>query len=767
MLRRFIAQRIQKNNSGDGLDNFESYERSHTPRVPPPNAFTGEFGRHQEIDSTVQKVEELAPFDTCVEACDALAASSTSSGRNDPVTGLVDCSVLVSADGELLIIPQEQSTKELTPQPNEDDDKTLQTPNVVQQRIGQMLGEEYASAVFMGNDLLPAGDKALNGFAAKGWSIPAASLAMKQTQDDMSDLAEFVEHLVLTKKESAARESQVVDRLRSMVDAPELGPNRAKEYQAWVKEIFPDVHLEVLSTRVGPLSSQGGTVNATLVALENYYSTIAESDSNRWREATQQMGLFTKLRNAQAQTNQRAMNRQMALQAMFQKAKAMEDHLAVCKEESARRWDAVNDAEVTVTKLVEEKMLERSRMREQQRLGQLKKEEESRARNSANGNFGATSSEIWDIVSAVTASMDEGSFEPMDLPQAPLSVPRDQSRSLGSGDLETSGDESEDDVQSQLPVASRHELEQKCRLPELRVAAMAADEAVEDASNNLLNVLSNFDTTNRSARIAAETCLVSACNAQASCIDDLIKIERAAIEERMRHLQELEKAAQEVDVRADMNHYITLDKKERGGQSFLGDDDDGGVASALAVLNSHIEGNMGLGSAGKFNAEGWASTSNDDDDSTSPELLGEAVDAIFEDIPLLKADAPDDQKTAKVQNKFQKSVAILCKAGSDRSPAARSRRSTICYALNAKRSNRAEIWSPIQFDGLCKVFISVLSGCDTEGSGVALAKMCMMLSQTFYMVEGGSEEDIDSRSNRVYVKTRLVDHPLWEKDEYW
>jgi hypothetical protein len=431
-----------------------------------------------------------------------------------------------------------------------------------------------------------------------------------------------------------------------------------------------------------------------------------------------------------------------------------------------RRWDAVHNAEVTVTKLVEEKMLERSRMREQQHLGQLKKEEELRAQNSANGNFGATSSEIWDIVSAVTASMDEGSFEPMDLPQAPLSVPRDQSRSIGSGDLETSGDELEDDVQFQLPVASRHEAEQECRLPELRVAGMAADEAVEDASNNLLNVLSNFDTTNRSALIAAETCLISACNAQASCINDLIKIERAAIEERMRHLQDLEKAAEEIDVRADMNHYITLDKKERGGQSFLGDDDDGGVASALAVLNSHIEGNMGLGSAGKFNAEGWASPNNDDDDPASPELLGEAVDEIFEDKPSLKADATDDEKTEKAKNKFQKSIALLCKAGGDRSPAARSRRSTICYALNAKRSNQ-KICSPIQFEGLCTVFTAVLSGCDTEGSGVALAKMCMMLSQTFYMVEGDSEEDSESRSSRIYVKTRLVDHPLWEKDDYW
>jgi hypothetical protein len=61
-----------------------------------------------EIDNT--KVDELAAFDACVEAYDALAASSSyaqSSGKTDPETGLQDCSVLVSPDGNLLIIPQE------------------------------------------------------------------------------------------------------------------------------------------------------------------------------------------------------------------------------------------------------------------------------------------------------------------------------------------------------------------------------------------------------------------------------------------------------------------------------------------------------------------------------------------------------------------------------------------------------------------------------------------------------------------------------------
>ena len=118
---------------------------------------------------------------------------------------------------------------------------------------------------------------------------------------------------------------------------------------------------------------------------------------------------------------------------------------------------------------------------------------------------------------------------------------------------------------------------------------------------------------------------------------------------------------------------------------------------------------------------------------------------------------------------------MLCKTGNDKSSAGRSPRSTICYALNAKRSSNARIPTAIQFDGICRVFEALLNGCTTEhDSGVSIAKMCMMLSQTFYLDELRpiGDDDADdandaSRESRVYVKSRLHNHSLWENDTFW
>ena len=68
-------------------------------------------------------------------------------------------------------------------------------------------------------------------------------------------------------------------------------------------------------------------------------------------------------------------------------------------------------------------------------------------------------------------------------------------------DLETS----QDDIQNAdkfmqpdtptIPLASHVEIEHECRLPELRVAGMAADELIEDAAGALLNILSTLNIT--------------------------------------------------------------------------------------------------------------------------------------------------------------------------------------------------------------------------------------------------------------------------------
>lgn len=751
--------------------------------------------RLRELVANTTRVEELKCFDACIEASDAMASISTSSGRVDDATGLVDCSVLVSADGELLLIPQDQQTKEakrlsleaaMAASPaskrrliREEEERFLDHARGFwnHERQPNDLGVEYQSAVFLGNDLYNHGDEVLNGFSAKGWSVTAASLAMKQSANAVGDFAEFVEELVLTKKSCAAQENQMINKLRDMVEES-AARGKLIEYQRYLHESFPDDNLvlDVLPARVGPLLSPGGTLQATMVALENYYSTLAESDSSLWRKITLQSGALTQLQSAKHQTDDRVKSRQIALQEMMRRVKAMEEHLVRCKDDARLKWDQVHEAEMRVSQMVEEKMMERSRLREQQRLERIKQNEATRAKEAAEGNRGTmSSSEIWDMVSAVTASMDEGSFEPIDIPHPQATVSRDKSWSDSEpgdeiSELPRSTSMDEDDselVKQHIPMTSRYDLEEECGLPEIRSAALAADEAVEDAANSLLSVLSNWDTTSRSARLAAETCLISASNAQASCLRSIIALERESITERLRLLEEVENVAKNIDVRADMNRYIASDKQKPGGQSFLGEDDDGGVASALAVLHTHADGDIGMANPTNYRAshlnDSGQELDGEDESSITPEYLEEAVDVFFRADPLLLAGAAGSGKTENAQEELRAIVEKLCTIGRDKSPNARSRRSTICYSINAKRNSHAKIPSAVQFHGLCRVFSETLSGCSMDSSGVANAKLLMNLSQNFYC----REKDADGKGRDVYLKSHLADHPLWQRDDFW
>jgi hypothetical protein len=768
-----------------------------------PNTSWKAHERMKEVVANTLKVEELKPFDTCIEAAESLASTSTSSGRVDEATGLVDCSVLVSADGELLLIPQLQlgkkeqqlrtrasstggqsKTTTTRPRPQQpsnrinDVAKTFDAVENVEakdfwQTQANELGEEYISAVFLGNDLHNNGDKTLNGFSAMGWSAVAASLALKQSVDAMGELSDCVGDILQTKQSVALQESQMIDKLKNVIaETPEMGDSKVGYYQQFLQEVFPDdKRMDVTSFRVGPLLSPGGTVYTALTALEQYYSNIAEFDSNLWSNLTQPSGALTKLREAKMVAEERVKNRQIALQEMMRRAKAVEDELASYKEEAKQRWDEVHKAEVKVSKLVEEKAeekrQERHRIREKQRMEQMQQDVSHKDASAA------TSSEIWDIVSAVTAEMDEGSFAPMDIPQLPIektwsmdSSEKENDKSSGDSDsLDTPTNHS---INSRLELEEiRYELEEECGLPELRRAALSAEEAVENVANSLLSVLSNLDTTSRSARLAAETCLVSSSSAQAACLRSIVEIERTALKERLKQLEELESVANEIDVRADMNHYITLDKKLPGGQSFLGDDDDGGVASALAILNENADGDMGSHSRSKTytdddNDEGEEGGDPDDVPITT-EYLEEAVEKFFSNNPLLFTSAPNDERTKNAQKEFESTVCRLCKVGEDRSPRARSLRSTICYTINAKRSSHSKIPCRVQFDGLCKVLSSVLSGCDTDVRGVSNAKVILNLSQHFFI----REKDKSGKYREIYIKSRIIKHPMWEKDEFW
>ena len=836
-------------------------------------------------NSNHAKLSGLASFDACVEACDALAASSSyaqSSMTRDKETGMKDCSVIVSPDGDLLLLPQQQSVaappnvttvKEETdngPRDTQDDEQKdvladEGEPAKTQEGIVQEEEEEeeeeekdavkdaepeqkaesnpfaelreldeYAASVVMGNDLRSGGDKSVNGFSAIGWSAAAASLAARQTERIMREMTNIVEEIILSQKERAARTGLACDQLRSVARIGPIGhttqspipptpsmssPSSAiprntsnsrrqknavalQQQQALQSLLDIEPHgsywrtayhgsdpqraPDIVPNRVGPVLYPGSSLHNATIAFEQYHAMMAENDSNRMRRASMSSGVLPTLRKEAELTAERAFHREKALRDMQKKANDGELRLMHCKEEAKKRWDAVHEAEEKVTSIVEQRMLERSRERERRRLEQLR--EEQVAHDKGKADLGATAGEIWELVSSVTESMEDGSFTPIGLPQAPVAGPRDQSfdslSPSNSGPMSSPSPESKPASPPQypqlprvedLPVASRVEIEQECQLPELRSAAMQADEAVEDAAQYLLNVLSGLDTTRRSARVAVETGLLSACSSYADCIRSLVALERSCLEDRLRNIEDLEHIINRIDVRDDLNEYITADRKARGGSSWMGEDDDGGVASALAVLSSHVDGSMGMGNGfsmrARVDSEGWEN--KDENEGVTSEQLEDGVEEVFEENEHLSSTAsPDDEKTKQARAKFEETVQLLCRVAEDeKATAARSRRSAICYALNSKRTV-AEIKTELQFDALCRLFVSVLTGCDSDVGGVANAKMCMMLAQTFYIVkdEDGSSGGggvTHKRQDRMFVRSRLASHAIWKDDEFW
>jgi len=703
-------------------------------------------------------VEGLKPFDSCIEASDMLASTSTSSGRGvDGSTGLLDCSVLVSADGDLLIIPQQQN----------DASNTIQKEGARQSwcwKKNSELGEEYDSAVFLGNDLPDLGDKDMNGFSAKGWSMVAASLALKQSTDSMGVLAKFLEELVVTKTTSTQQDFKTIEKLRCMagVQQAEMKAPKVAEYQKYLQNNFAtenvnqrgkfrmmmqrqqqeqSIDLQVSPDRVGPLNQLDGTVSTTLRALENYYSSVAESDAKRLKKMSERSGALTRIQNASRKTEERVRNRQAALQETMSRIKTMENYLKECKADAKMKWDKVHETEMIVTRMVEEKTMERNNLREEERRKQM--DEDFDQRTGGTGlKPGTLSLDILDIVSAATASMEEGSFAPV-VTQASntSSVFTDDENPISSDSFVPPED-------MEFEMDSRYEFEIMYRLPELRIQAVAADGAVKEAASSLLSILSTWDTTSRSAQVAAETCLVSSGNAQASCLRSIIAMERESMEERLKLLEKLENVANEMDVRADMDQYITTDKTKQGGRSYRGEYDDGGVASALHHL--HDEDQVEIDTDGEIethnSGEDGGTEELDDHASVTPEFIEEKLECFF-------------RKDRLSRKELDANVTKLCAIGKVKSSKYNTRRSTICYSMNAKRSTNARISTLQQFEGLCKVFAAVLSGCNTsDESGISIAILLMGLSEHFYVKEGGK---------KIRVKSRLVGHSLWDDDIFW
>lgn len=823
--RQFSKDSNGKSDKEETSDNGSTLSSPPEQSPPPPSASPKPglstekkalSARKRWSNTDNNKMAGLATFDACVHAADALGAASGSkkentvlSARKDPKSGLTDCSVLVSPDGDLLLVNSQTVSSQWKKSGNRMEDISEVSENgddftepdedavtLFSQLIAQGK-EDYESAIFLGNDLQK--DHNLNGFSAKGWSIPATSHALYQTEQSMQHLGSFCHDVLTANKQQLSSEvSKLCQRWRqthpSAVNAN--GGGGSSWYSGRGKTVSSDwelldpraVDFEESSDRVGPLLSPStSSVYKAIQALEQYHVSMAEADLQRLQRASNATdqrklrnsfsavtqsdssyeGFLAAYRHATDKTSHRVAGRQQALTEISKRVRVMEERVSHLKQYADRCWENVYNAEIKCQKKIEHVLKQKSKERQKLRLDKLKKQKDEQAA----AKLGTTSEEISDIAKGVADMLEDGSFEPMDLPSAPFSLPRDQSV--------LNGDEPDEELNDQLAgsTTSREQIEHDVGLPDLRKTAIQADEDIEEAARELLTLLSTLDTTRCSARTAAEACLLSAGNAQARCLKSWIELERASLEDRLSSLAAVEKTIDAIDVRRDLDQYIETDKKSLGGSSHLGDDDDGGVASALATLSRHVEamvGGAGSEPSRKGNGSVVSAIPHDqpDEDSvdSSIEKINDAIQRLFAKTSQLQDDPPMDEETNKIQDEFQKSVTFLCEIAQK----GKSARSALCYALNAKRSNNARMLTKFQFDGLCKVFSAILTGCGSEKGGISNAKMCIMLTQTFYMVESSdsNEHSLDasstiSRSERIYIRNQLLDHPIWSKDEFW
>lgn len=303
------------------------------------------------------------------------------------------------------------------------------------------------------------------------------------------------------------------------------------------------------------------------------------------------------------------------------------------------------------------------------------------------------------------------------------------------------------------------------------MAAVESDENVTDAAGKLLNTISACDTTNRSARIAAETCLLSCANTQLKCLKSLVALERASLNEKLKLIDELEEKIDNVDVRSDLNIFIEHEKAEiPNGASSLGDNDDGGIASALATLNSFSEGiGVGVGVAGMAELSsfsGW-NDENKDEKIFERDDLEAAVGVLFQGELYSINEETDTAKHEENMDILEEKITFLESAVSEKSLRGRGYRASTCYALNNYRGKNTQLECKEQFDGLCRVLNSLLDGCDREAADVANAKMCMMLAQTFYYINSDDNSNSQDRTNRRYPKEKLCHHAIWSDEDFW
>jgi hypothetical protein len=519
----------------------------------------------------------------------------------------------------------------------------------------------------------------------------------------------------------------------------------------------------VQKSGAGPLLFPGTTLRKAMMAVEKYHSSVAEAEAHRWRVATKSSseeghGVLPEFQRNLLTAKERVEKREKAMMSTQERQAEAESYLRAEKDRSRKLWLRVEEVEEEISKKVAELVRKRSTERE------MKRRQEETQREAAFSDVKlestVTNQEIWELVAGV--GEDGEDFAPSGLPPPTFHGPIDQTLSK-SKSMDPDTPEKDDTRQSAQIAAEidsyRAALEFDLGLDQLRKAALHADEQVQDAAGTLLNVYSAADTTKRSAKIACEASLLSTANAQVKCLKSLVQLEKDSIYERLRLIEHLEKAVNDIDVRSDLNTFIEHEKLEiPNGTSKLGDNDDGGVASALAVLNAHSEGiGVGIGVAGMAELSSF-SERNDSDEGKNydREALDRAVGVLFN----ANFSNEESQKT------FEESVELLCEAVGEKTVRARGYRASTCYAMNNFRGKVSQLKTEEQFHGLCKVLESLLDGCDREPADVANAKMVMMLAQTFYFLDSNSQHSED-RSNRIYPKDKLCSHPIWLDEDFW
>jgi len=763
------------------------------------------------IDRSVQETSELVNFDVCVEACDMLAAD-----RDDSRT-----SVHVSPDGELLDIAHHSASQSNVRSDTADDLKSQsQTQSHSQYSSWSSVlptsdNNEQYDAIMMGKDV-GGSDREANGFSAKGWNPDRASVALRKAQSTLQATTRFVEELIIGHKANAAALGNASCHLSvSVNETVDDSSPLDKDGVDTTLNGNNSNSISISDSDMNPLLFPPSTLHKAILSIEKYHMNLAHSEAFRWRYASKietcnsnaspikeaRGGLLSNLQMAEINTCKRATKREKALNDAQARAEQAERIVSSLRDIARRKWDQVNSAESIIQTKIEEETRHRAWNREQQRR-KIQHQSQEKIPTSKRLASTVTQQEIWNMVSQFNDEAEEGmSFKPTGLPSVGLEGdyamgPTDlrlESTALGRNVSADSDDDNchfsiesciknENDtnlIESSL-VESRLKIEDEIGFNQLRIAAVEADEDVEDAAAMLLNVLSSLDTTKRSARIAAEGCLLSAANSQANFLKSLVQEEKKALEERMRSLELLETDVIGIDVRADLDMFIEHEKREIPyGATRLGEDDDGGIASAIAVLNCHSEG-IGVGISISETAEmsafsGWGEE-GDENDTIHRDDLEKAVDVIFQvNISFsMKEEGIDTSEEVDTWEKsihhLDSNVKFLVETLREKSMKARGFRASTCYALNNQRGIHTVIRSRRQFDGLCSILDAILTGCDRESADIANAKMCMMLAQTFYILEGEDKViDMDNinRAKRIFPKNYLIHHLIWKDEDFW